>query len=329
MNESSSNQIHNHGESLEIRESDALSALMVLSNVGSSTEDTVEINGGADTEDCDDVVFIEYTRDCEVSEESMAIESNDTNAGGSDNAAFIDYTRDIVVKPTAMEVPALTLPSSSSTEGVLQIASPSGVLGRLNVAGFENIQSYMRSLSPDVRLDNVYLDLAKTRLSLGGNPAFCIDNFPLDGWRKEIYIRMAGHMRGSAEVVYACPDRTTRIRTKVELAKYLSQHRIPLQRMVLFNFNKVYCVCHQPECRRYLECSFGKGGCNGWVHSECVGLGVRSAAELSQMKRVICPLCYHYLLGTGELDSYAADAMYVAIPCSLTGSLFSFNQGNS
>jgi len=50
-----------------------------------------------------------------------------------------------------------------------------------------------------------------------------------------------------------------------------------------------------------LECALGYGGCQGWVHTACVGLGSLSEAQIEALPTCICPLCALYLEGTDEL----------------------------
>jgi hypothetical protein len=54
----------------------------------------------------------------------------------------------------------------------------------------------------------------------------------------------------------------------------------------------------------FIECSYGKAGCNTWVHPQCVGLGYKTKEEIQQMKKIICPFCVAYLEGSGQLDIY-------------------------
>lgn len=71
-----------------------------------------------------------------------------------------------------------------------------------------------------------------------------------------------------------------------------------------FEFRKIYCVCHQVEdpTYDYIECSYGKAGCNGWVHPYCVGLGKLSTQQIQYHPPVICPYCVEHLEGAGQLD---------------------------
>ena len=51
---------------------------------------------------------------------------------------------------------------------------------------------------------------------------------------------------------------------------------------------------------QYVECCIGLAGCNGWMHSRCVGLGHLTEAEICLLDDVVCPLCVWYLQGTGD-----------------------------
>jgi hypothetical protein len=55
---------------------------------------------------------------------------------------------------------------------------------------------------------------------------------------------------------------------------------------------------------KYLECSYGKAGCNGWVHPHCVGLNIQTPLEIYGMENVICPYCAYYLDGTPFRETY-------------------------
>mmetsp|Transcript_14088 Transcript_14088/g.21063 ORF Transcript_14088/g.21063 Transcript_14088/m.21063 type:complete len:1076 (-) Transcript_14088:337-3564(-) len=59
---------------------------------------------------------------------------------------------------------------------------------------------------------------------------------------------------------------------------------------------KQLCVCGDEEFGFYVQCMIGTGGCNGWVHPECVpslqGMSKETLAELQDFK---CPLCEYQI----------------------------------
>jgi hypothetical protein len=147
------------------------------------------------------------------------------------------------------------------------------------------------------------LGMAEGWTTIQTNAAYCYDNTPAEGWRREVAIRMSGKSRGSVDIHYVTPDKRRRFRSRQELQSYLSRFAASVDFIHKFDFRAVFCLCHNNEDTRrsYLECSYGLAGCNRWVHPECVGLGVRSEQELSLMPKVICPCCAKYLEGTGEM----------------------------
>lgn len=132
------------------------------------------------------------------------------------------------------------------------------------------------------------------------NPSYSYEDNPLPGWSKNICVRMGGKSQGSLEVTYSPPDRTRRLRSKLEVQAYAMRYNLSSSLSSRFDFRSVFCVCHTPEDDgNYLECSFGRAGCNRWLHPECVGLGKRKEGQLRDMATVICPLCTVYLESIG------------------------------
>jgi hypothetical protein len=171
---------------------------------------------------------------------------------------------------------------------------------RLKMRGFYAIKELIaRNKSV---LHNVELRDPENRKTT--NAAYCYDDTPIEGWRKEISVRMSGKSQGSLDIHYIAKSTKRRFRSQNEIARYLSQNNLPLIDINRFEFRSVFCVCHSTEdpSRSFLECSFGRTGCNRWMHPECVGLGFRTEHELKLLPRVACPFCSAYLTDTGELS---------------------------
>ena len=135
------------------------------------------------------------------------------------------------------------------------------------------------------------------------NPSYTYEDNPLLGWSKNICVRMGGKAQGSIEITYSPPERTKRLRSKIEIQAYISKNNLSASLISRFDFRSVFCVCHTHEDGgSYLECSFGRAGCNRWLHSDCVGLGKRKEGELRDMDTVLCPLCTVYLESIGAVD---------------------------
>ena len=196
-----------------------------------------------------------------------------------------------------------TQTSSSSMSAVEEVDLTSD---RMHMSGFAGIAKKLPSMHPaDVTLTLWGLDkfeLWPTQI-VATNPSYTYEDNPLPGWSKNICVRMGGKLQGSLEITYCPPERTRRLRNKIELVAYLNRYNLSTYLANRFDFKSVFCVCHTPEdSGSYLECSFGRAGCNGWLHSHCVGLGKRKEGELRDMATVICPLCTQYLESIGATD---------------------------
>lgn len=172
---------------------------------------------------------------------------------------------------------------------------------RLKMRGFYAIRELIAQNKS--ALPNVELRDPETRKTT--NAAYCYDDTPIEGWRKEISVRMSGKSQGSLDIHYIAKSTNRRFRSQNEIARYLSQNNLPLIDIKRFEFRSVFCVCHSTEdsSRSFLECSFGRTGCNRWMHPECVGLGCRTEHELKLLPRVTCPFCSAYLTDTGDLSN--------------------------
>jgi hypothetical protein len=174
---------------------------------------------------------------------------------------------------------------------------------RMDMKGFAAVASALSYLHPnDVSLTlQGYENVDQwSNVSVTANPSFSYFDNPMPGWRKDILIRMGGKSQGSLDVVFCPPEGGRRLRTKMELQAYVARFSLSASMVHRFDYRTVYCVCHQPESKEsYIECSFGRAGCNGWLHSQCVGLGKLGEMDLRAMETVVCPLCATYLRAIG------------------------------
>lgn len=177
--------------------------------------------------------------------------------------------------------------------------------GKLSMLGFAKIAKSLHTVHPNPSVCVTLSGVKDTSLwpQLNSNPSFSYYDFPIHGWRKDVCVRMSGKTQGSLEIAYAPPERQKRLKSKPEAMAYLSRTNDPHYQAILerLDYRTVFCVCHQSERGGpYIECSYGKAGCQGWVHPQCVGLGKKSEEELSQLGNIICPLCTLYLQGSME-----------------------------
>ncbi len=171
----------------------------------------------------------------------------------------------------------------------------------LQIEGFEHMSKVINLVHPgDINIliyegNRIHHDSVR--------PAFSYPDTPLPGWSKELMIRMAGASKGYNEISYLPPDRSRRIKNKHELIEFVSRNGITNSIVNKFDFRSCFCVCQKPEdsSSKYLECALGYGGCQGWVHTACVGLGSLSESQIEALPTCICPLCALYLEGTDEL----------------------------
>lgn len=135
------------------------------------------------------------------------------------------------------------------------------------------------------------------------NPCFSYPDTPFPGWRRDFSLRQSGQDPGALDSIYSPPTGTRKLRTKGDITQYLLSNHLPESLINQFETRSVYCVCHQPqlEDRTYLECSYGRGGCHGWLHPECVGLSGMTESEMKAIE-VICPLCTFFLDGLPDSE---------------------------
>lgn len=162
---------------------------------------------------------------------------------------------------------------------------------------------------------------------------FRYEHTPLPGWTKEIHLRLAGKSKGKVDVHYTSPNSQRRFRARGDLQLYLegegliaissssssssSSTSLPFSsRSMLdrFDFHATFCVCQQAQqedeanqATTFVECSFGRCGCNGWVHSTCIGLGLMPEERIHHLPRIICPFCSVFLQHSGQLHMYPRD----------------------
>jgi hypothetical protein len=200
------------------------------------------------------------------------------------------------------------------TDDHQEISSPSNdyMISKLDITGFIHISQALTYIYP---LDDMFLSIAgnsntkewfSSRYTCT-NPSFSYRNTPLFNWRKDVNVRMTGKSMGTLEVTYAPPEGNRRLRSKIEVQNYFQKHQIHEYFSQKFEFKAIYCICHNRMDNQgmgkqsYIECSYGKAGCGGWVHPECVGLGSLNTSQLMQLNNIICPYCFLYLTGTNQV----------------------------
>ena len=177
---------------------------------------------------------------------------------------------------------------------------------RMHMSGFAGIArnlSHMHPAEVNMTLWGVDSFDQWSSLVVSTNPSYSYEDNPLPGWSKNICVRMGGKNQGSLEITYSPPERTRRMRSKMEIQSYFTKYNLPNSLVSRFDFRSVFCVCHTPEDGgSYLECSFGRAGCNRWLHPQCVGLGKKKEGELRDMVTVVCPFCTVYLESIGAKE---------------------------
>lgn len=218
-----------------------------------------------------------------------------------------------IIEPTIRDLLSDDQTYVDATENVASdIAMSHTSIKRLKMRGFYAIKELI-DRNKSVLQNNVELRDPENRKTT--NAAYCYDDTPFEGWRKEISVRMSGKSQGSLDIHYIAKSTKRRFRSQNEIARYLSQNNnnnnsnLPMIDISRFEFRSVFCVCHSTEdpSRSFLECSFGRTGCNRWMHPECVGLGCRTEHELKLLPRVTCPFCSAYLTDTGELSKLSSN----------------------
>jgi hypothetical protein len=135
------------------------------------------------------------------------------------------------------------------------------------------------------------------------NPSFCYEDVPFIGWRKDVSIQTHGKDVGNLKPSYYFKKKNKKFFKVSELARFLSDERLPRAVLSRYDFRPVFCLCRQPDERNgtnFIQCEFGKAGCNGWIHPFCVGLGDKTQQELESLPRFICPLCEAYLVSINK-----------------------------
>jgi hypothetical protein len=73
-----------------------------------------------------------------------------------------------------------------------------------------------------------------------------------------------------------------------------------------------YCICQgETESNILIECSIGIGGCNSWVHPECVGL---SPKEARQIENFVCPACQEVVNNRKKRPKMGGEPCNIVIP---------------
>ena len=128
------------------------------------------------------------------------------------------------------------------------------------------------------------------------------DNTPFVGWKKML-INNRNSRNPIFETCYAAPDCDVKLKNASDVLGYLKQYDVPLMLARLFDFRAVFCVCHTIDYGNYVDCAFGAGGCNGWIHPTCVVLG-NIPEEKYKTEKFVCPHCVEYLEQGHMLTSY-------------------------
>lgn len=181
---------------------------------------------------------------------------------------------------------------------------------KLQIRGFINVNNFLLREYPS----NLYVSVGGSMIdneshNSVNNPSYCFEDDPLPGWKKEIVVRIGGKTIGDTDVVYVPPDKTKRLRNRPEVSFYLQKNNLSIGLVTRFDFRTVFCVCLTPENgnRNYVECSFGLAGCRGWIHTDCVGLGIVNDKNVQSLGNLVCPFCAAYLEGCRIESSVGKD----------------------
>lgn len=178
-----------------------------------------------------------------------------------------------------------------------------------NLIGFTAIKNQLRR---NLQFNNVYVSLANensTSSNMYQNSSKLFYNYPncpIEGWTKRVISTLDASSSVGLALEFIHVETNTIVRDKEGLKRICDRNLLRYDLISLFDFRHVFCICHEPEDleRTYIECSFGKSGCCGWVHPECVGLGFQTKDEVLEMDPVICPICVTYLENMKEITDY-------------------------
>lgn len=199
------------------------------------------------------------------------------------------------------------------------------------IRGYQALQQYLEQLqSSGNPLPTLILKMKRRNNALSDidelpTIMFSYAEEPVPGWTRLLYLRLSGKTKGKIDIHYLPPSSSHRFRSRGDLHSYI-KHSLPTKEgekfMERVSFSATFCVCQRPEHqhshmhsssphirsvqKHFVECSYGKCGCNGWIHPVCVGLGHCSEAEMRQLPRLICPFCSVYLEATGSLTQFIA-----------------------
>jgi hypothetical protein len=129
-----------------------------------------------------------------------------------------------------------------------------------------------------------------------------LHNNPFPCWSKLLINNFKNSLK-NFKVHYQPPNSLLLLSTKTEVREYAKSLNLDKSLSDWFDFNEVFCVCHEPEHGKYFGCAYGKSGCNLWIHKKCVGLQHMKDEDLEKLS-FICPLCSEYLKIYNILPSY-------------------------
>lgn len=285
--------------------------------------------------------------DLNYSEEEQTIDSNDDsqeqdeeeNDDGDDmekeeamqetieGSQEMEVVTGQAVKSTAVlaEIEASNLITSPSQAVDTQIKANSRVYyyDSLSLEGFQALKKYLSLVTRDVGGYLIVPDLDDRTTEVKTNerkkgfkytvPCFTYTDKPMVGWCKEISVALHGKSKGRTKVRYRSPIEGKSISSKVELQNYLSSSGRSIDLMTYFDFRENFCVCHVPEDKRepFIKCSYGLAGCNGWVHTYCIGLGRLTPRQIDDHLDVVCPYCTVYLEEIDQKSLFGENTLYV------------------
>lgn len=178
--------------------------------------------------------------------------------------------------------------------------------GKLAVEGFVHLAANLKAIHPgevNVIIAGHGSSASSSNSRRLARFGFSYKNVPLPGWRREVSVQMGGKGVGRLQVMFTSPDGLFCLRNRTELLSYVSKRTMAMETPKMFDFRSAYCVCHRSaDSRKYLACSFGLAGCQGWLHPECVGLEGIPDEALDSLGDVLCPLCSLYLEGVDGID---------------------------
>eukprot|EP00981_Chlorochromonas_danica_P010964 scaffold3595_cov235-Ochromonas_danica.AAC.2 len=176
----------------------------------------------------------------------------------------------------------------------------------LTAEGFLALSSFLSRVASSSLIHStvprlVIQSLPNNKICAFSSICFEYVNNPIEGWYKAVCLQIEETVTSPSsnfDIFYLTPSRLRKFGRMSELEAYAEQQGMARGFLDQFDFRQVFCICQTPYSarRQYLKCSFGKCGCNSWMHPECVGLGDSSIEELRKMD-LVCPFCTSYLEG--------------------------------